>query len=105
MTLRERILLLTGSMLVLTAYGLRIESNQILRARCTRMEQESVVADMNRAHDTLAGAVDDLDTRAKDWAQWDDTYDFITNSNEHYKVSNLNIASLSSIRLELTGAK
>ena len=54
-----------------------------------RMDEESLKIDMERAEKYIASEKANLMRHNKDWAVWDDTYEFMQNRNPKYIESNL----------------
>jgi len=54
-----------------------------------KLEEDKAYENISRAYDTLASRIDDLSVKLSDWAQWDDTYDFVQDRNEEYVDVNL----------------
>jgi len=54
-----------------------------------------------RVHDLLNNEIKTLDDLSRDWASWDDSYQFIKDQNKAYKLSNLTDESLKSSKLNL----
>lgn len=54
-----------------------------------RMDEESLKTDMERAEKYIASEKANLKRHNKDWATWDDTYEFMQNRNPKYIESNL----------------
>lgn len=54
-----------------------------------RMDEESLKTDMERAEKYIASEKANLMRHNKDWAVWDDTYEFMQNRNPKYIESNL----------------
>lgn len=55
----------------------------------TEFEREIIHEDTERLGDALASRRDDLYAKLGDWAQWDDTYEFVGDGNQEYLDSNL----------------
>ncbi len=64
-----------------------------------RLEDNVISDEMRRASDVVRDRVDQLDYKAKDWARWDDTYQFVTDQNQEYVESNLGSESLQSLNI------
>jgi hypothetical protein len=67
-----------------------------------KLENESVVQNINLVSDTLSSKIDSLSTLCYDWAAWDETYQFAQDLNQGYIDRNLNNdSSYSSIQINL----
>ena len=53
------------------------------------LEREEALKDIDRAREALSGEIGHLAVQCKDWAAWDDTYQFIVDGNEAYKEATL----------------
>jgi len=62
-----------------------------------KVENQNTRADTGRAVDALSNKTDQLETKATDWASWDDTYAFAVNHNAAYIKSNLQTGSLKNL--------
>src|SRR6266404_6921347 len=63
------------------------------------VEQNNMRQQTARVVDTLTNRVDQLQTKATDWASWDDTYQFVENHNAAYIKSNLQSGSLNNLSI------
>jgi len=57
------------------------------------LEREEALKDLKRCQDAINREVFHLSTITKDWAFWDDTYDFVVSKSKDYIASNLPIAT------------
>ncbi|MCC7208563.1 MAG: hypothetical protein IT323_14745, partial [Anaerolineae bacterium] len=85
---RRTVLTVTLSVVVLVIAAF-VASQLIILGGFERLEQDAVASDLERAKRALAGEVAQLDSTAKDWAAWDDTYDFAAGANAGYVDENL----------------
>jgi PAS domain S-box-containing protein len=99
MMLRRRMLLVIGLTLVALIVGLYGVSSSILLKDFARLERREAVRDVKRLHSAVANEVDDLNAEAAEWAEWDDTYQFVEDRNRDYIHSNLGETMLGNIRL------
>jgi signal transduction histidine kinase/sensor domain CHASE-containing protein/ActR/RegA family two-component response regulator len=90
MSLRQKILLITGSTLLGLLIILAVMSSVIWQDSVTRLERQQAQQDLNRVITALSGEMATLDRLTNDWAGWDDTYAFIADHNSAYISSNLN---------------
>lgn len=65
-----------------------------------RLEREQARKDCERCTMALRREISHLDTLCRDWAAWDDTYEFIADRNPHYIESTLLPDSFKSIHLD-----
>jgi PAS domain S-box-containing protein len=101
MTLRRRILLIIGVTLVALIVGLYGVSSSILLKDFARLERRDVASDVRRLQSAVGNEVANLNAEAAEWAEWDDTYQFIQDRNKNYIRSNLNETMLANVRLNL----
>ena len=66
-----------------------------------KLEEDKAYENISRAYDTLASRIDDLSVKLSDWAQWDDTYDFVQDRNEEYVDVNLQEEALTLLQINL----
>ena len=64
-----------------------------------QLEQIAVKENIHRAVNAIENDLDSLATLNKDWAVWDDTYEFILNNNAAYIESNLVDSTLTELQL------
>lgn len=101
MGLRFKVFLCIGSVLL----GSFVLISQLLAWNIEKsfLELERRVAerDIQRVADAFQNKIDVLDVKLGDWAQWDDTYLFLTNQNPEYIQSNLQNTSFELLRINL----
>jgi sensor domain CHASE-containing protein len=66
-----------------------------------KVEQRDVEINVNRAQDAVSDDINNLKTMNRDWAWWDDTYEFIEDSNPDYINATLGDESIAGLRLNL----
>ena len=89
MSLRNRVLLIVS--LVIAVYSLAhffIQEFSFAPSYYT-LEYESAKKDMERCVRAFQREMQHLESLTKDWASWDDTYQFVKDRNEDYIASNL----------------
>ena len=76
-------LAITASLTVLlgTLFGI---SSVLILGQARAIEQESMERDLSRASDSLADSLAGLSSKAGDWANWDDTYNFMVDRNQDF---------------------
>jgi PAS domain S-box-containing protein len=91
------LLLVTAGFLVVS-YGLvwRITAGELQGLQRHHAEEQISLVER-----LLSQEMTNLSARQADWAQWDDTYKFITDRNEEYIESNLNDESLALIHVDI----
>jgi len=101
MSLRSKIVLITT--IVVTAYaGL---DHAIQRGTVSpsfeALERDEAREDLARIVGALQNEIAHLDVRCRDWATWDDTWNFVQHPDEHYVRSNLGPAALAAGNIDL----
>jgi len=101
MTLRRKTLLIIAG----TFYGVIILlffiSRNILLESYTDLERQSTQRDVERVLTAYSQEISNLETTARDWAAWDDTYHFVADRNEEYIRSNLTDSTFTALSLNL----
>ena len=99
MSLRSRILIITGIIFISLFFVIYFVSvNQILGS-FEELEKEYVLKDLNRSLNAINREITELDSICYDWAAWDDTYEFIANPNKEYIESNLADSTFTGLRI------
>lgn len=90
MRIRKKIFTITLSLLLVAIVGIySIIKIQILKDIKTQ-EKDAIVNNMNKTKFLINNNVENLNSICGDWAQWDDTLEFIKTNNSNYIKSNLN---------------
>lgn len=99
MTLRIKTILIVIFTAVIVTSALIIASRSVIQDSFERLEQETAVKSLGQAK----ARIDDVRTRllsvCKDWAYWDDSYQFITGRNNRYAEENLAPAAIANIQV------
>ncbi len=82
--------------LIVVLYAL---SQFILIGSFTQLEKQDAQQNIERARDTLFDDIDRQESVARDWAAWDDTYNFVQNGNEAYIDSNLDTSTIANLQI------
>ena len=101
MTLRKKTFLIVGVAVVGLTALLYISARAVLLSRFADVEDKLARHDMDRVRDAFANMLADLDTKAIDWANWDDTCTFVEGENPGYEASNLTKESIANIRVSV----
>lgn len=56
---------------------------------CKELDEQEIFDESKRVLNTLNREIEEIDKMCKDWAYWDDTYEFVIGKNEDYIESNL----------------
>ncbi len=89
MTFRKQILLIIFITLICPISLLYGISLHIILGSYAKIEQRDTLKNVERVRDALAGELDNLQGKAADWSNWDDTYAFIENRNPGFIKSNI----------------
>lgn len=101
MKLRQRTLLMIGVALVSLVGVLYATSSTILLGNIARLETEDTRRNVRRTLDAFDEEINKLNFTVRDWAEWDETYQFIRDRNSEYVTSNLNKPTLDRLRINL----
>jgi PAS domain S-box-containing protein len=101
MSLRGKTLLmiaLVGAVLVVVLY---LGTQVILISGFLRLEQDKALVNLNRVLASVQDEIQSLDREVKDWAVWDDTYDFMAADQSDYIQRNLPNDTFENLNLNL----
>lgn len=101
MTLRRQAVLFACTTLLLLPLFLCYFTNRILLVSFRHLEESFALKNIQRVQDIFLEHIQDIDVVATDWAQWDDTYDFLHNPNRQYLSSNMVPSTFDGLRLNL----
>jgi sensor domain CHASE-containing protein/signal transduction histidine kinase/HAMP domain-containing protein len=112
MTLRGKTLMIIGLTMVLLIVVLFLISRGIIHSGFKKVENDLAFGidkieksdtrqNVQRVTDALRYKIDNLATKAADWAQWDDTYRFVVDKNKAYIQSNLSKESLAALKINM----
>lgn len=74
-------------------------SQTILLNSFARLEEQNTRQNMTRVLSALDGEFSELNSKCGDWAEWDDTYNYVNDLNSNYNQSNLVDASFINMRI------
>lgn len=101
MTLRQKTLLIIGVTLLCLLMTLYLSLSTIWLNGFAKIELQQTHQNVERVTEALANDLNELNSTAKDWAGWDDTYAFVEDVNERYIKENLVEATFANLRLNL----
>ena len=101
MRIRLKTLIICSSVAILAISMVYFISENTLLQRTNASESEYVRAEINRVYLGLSSEFFRLETAVADWANWDDTYQFIEDNNTNYKQTNLVPQALQDLKLNL----
>ncbi|MDI6739215.1 MAG: PAS domain S-box protein [Candidatus Edwardsbacteria bacterium] len=99
MSLRLKILLLTGFTLLALLSVIYLVSRQVLIRDFKKLEHREVMGKNQRMHEALQQIIESIDKLCRDWSAWDDTYDFAVNPTRKYLDDNMNVGTLTNLKL------
>ena len=101
MTLWKKTLLGIALSVGLLAVSLYVIQRYLVLTSFTALEQQYARGDVQRAVRALDVEMQRVDAVARDWAAWDDTYQFVQDGNEAYRRSNLGDQTFHDIGINL----
>lgn len=78
--------------IALVAIGLFL--SQTISANFSALERDEVESHILRTQAFLDDAKSDLDSKVKDWAFWDESYDYVADFNAQYEIDNINLEAM-----------
>lgn len=101
MTLRRKTLLYIGITIMCLLAFLYIVSSTFLMNGFIQAEKDDTYKNVQRVNEAFSDDINQIDIVCKDYAGWDDTYQFITDSNEEYINTNLINATFTNLNLNI----
>ncbi len=101
MRLRLRTWLIVGTATAAMVTALVVLLPPLLMRGFLRLEARDGRLAVGRVVAALGQDLDDLDAKAGDWANWDDTYRFAIDRNQEYLVGNANAASVGILQVDM----
>jgi PAS domain S-box-containing protein len=101
MSLRTKVFLVIGGVLITFFFIVFQLLSTIIAKDFYDLERRETTENSLRVTDALASKVDELALKLGDWAQWDDTYQYITEPNDDYIQSNLQNESFEILQVDL----
>ncbi len=68
-----------------------------------RLEKQQAINELNRAKNLFLKEIKHIDSVCKDWAFWDDTYNYVSTRNKEYEKSNLVFSAFNDIKINIIG--
>ncbi|HWR26528.1 MAG TPA: CHASE4 domain-containing protein [candidate division Zixibacteria bacterium] len=100
-SLRQKTLLFTGITLACLVVFLYLTSSALIINGFTDVEKQNTIKNVQRAQEAMLDDIAQLSTMTRDWAWWDDTYEFIEDANPEYINANPTDESLAGLRLNV----
>jgi len=101
MSLRKKTLAIIGITIVSLVIVLYVLVRIILLGSYAHLEEQYAQNDVQRAVNALLNKVSNLNIKASDWSNWDDTYAFVNDVNQRYIRSNLTNDAFSLLGINL----
>jgi signal transduction histidine kinase len=101
MTLRQKTLLIIGVTLLCLLLTLHFSLSKIWLNGFANIELQRTHLDVERVTAALSNDLEELNSTAKDWAGWDETYTFVEDINQGYIQNNLSEATFVNLRLNI----
>ena len=99
-SLRAATYLIIIALSVLLVAGLATAGYFIVYREFERLEAKHAQADLNRAKASITGELERLSATARDWAFWDDTYQFVARDQKAYITANLMDNTFGNLRVD-----
>ncbi|KKG16753.1 histidine kinase [Methanosarcina sp. 2.H.T.1A.6] len=101
MNVSKKLFIVTFTMFALLTVLLIAASHTILLSSFSNLEARDTIKNTEKIEQTIAWEALYIDRIARDWAYWDDTYEFINTSNPEYIQSNLPEVTLFDLDLNI----
>lgn len=95
--LKTRAAIIVSLTMALMSIGIIVLFSNLLAGEFDKVEQVEISQHVERALRALSERQNDLQAKAIDWGQWDDTYQFVVDHNDGYIDSILNFETLGSL--------
>lgn len=100
MRLRDRTLLVVFITTAILIAALHVLARYVVMQSFAEHERDHIRESMVRCSHALAREIEALDRMNRDWAWWDDTYEFIKDRNKAYELSNMTDATFEGLGLD-----
>ncbi|HMK49793.1 MAG TPA: CHASE4 domain-containing protein [Thermodesulfovibrionales bacterium] len=101
MTLRRKTLAIIGVTLLVLTCALALTARFIILGSFTELEEKYVSQNIHRTQSFMTENLANLNSTARDWATWDDTYAFIRDRNRKYIDTNVVESMFSTLKLNV----
>ena len=99
MDLRKKTLVIFGIGIIFVLTGFIVYSSVILQQSYENIEISEVRGDLGQVGSAINYGLSDLDSTLRDWAEWDDMYDFVQDNNSAFSHDNLNSNTFETLNL------
>ena len=100
MKLRAKVFLIVSSAIVVLLSVSFWIIYQKLEREFVAAQYDDALAQIETSSGIISRDIDSFSIKLADWAQWDDSYDFVENRDQDYIDSNLNDESLQSLGVQ-----
>ena len=98
--IHTRTLLILGATVFILIFGMNVLAQFFILTSYAQIEQEQTATDVKRVMDQILHEQSMLAKSARDWAVWNDSYYFMENRNDEFRVANIEpITSYESLRI------
>jgi PAS domain S-box-containing protein len=101
LTLRQKSILSVGLTALSLVARIVLLSQTILLKGYRDLEQKQALDNIHRARGIVDDQLAALDTLVTDWANWDDTYEFIIDVNDSYRKANLMVETFVNAKIDM----
>ncbi len=105
MSLRLKAFLVLGVVMTALFFIANQALSRLMVSEFVVLERQEMETDVARAAEMMRFRMDDLSVKLTDWAQWDDTYQYVSDQNEEYRgeyvESNLTDETFGTLRVDL----
>ncbi len=96
-----RTIIVIGFALVIAFAAIYFTSQAVLGGSFAALEKQGMERDLGRALDALEYNLTQLNSKTGDWAAWDDSYEFVQDSNAEFIKTNLTDVALVQLRINI----
>ena len=101
MQMRTKMLAITVISVIVSTLALYVGSHFIIVSSFARLEEQDTREDVVRTLSALDNEFVDLSSKARDYADWDETYVFVQDANEEYIQNNLDAPTWANLRVDV----
>jgi signal transduction histidine kinase len=101
MRMRTKMLTITIISVIAGTLALYVGSQFIIVSSFAKLEKQEVGENVERINSALSNEFADLSSKARDYADWDETYVFVQDGNEEYIQNNLDAPTWANLRVDV----
>lgn len=98
-SLSQKVLLGIGLLIALALGAILYISHTMVLASFARLEKQEIRTDVERTQRSIEGELENLSSTIEDWAQWDETRDFVLGQSPDYNTGNLSADAIANLNL------